>query len=245
MFCTVTKIQYHVVTVQLDEYHKQGLIHISEVSPGRIRNIRNYVTEGKKVVCKVIRINPQREHIDLSLRRVNESQKRQKTDEIKQEQKAEKIIKVLAERTSTPEEQVYKEVAEPVLQHYPWVYLAFEEVVEKKASLASLGVKKDLASKLEELIKEKIKPKQVSIIINARIRSFDSEGVEIVKKAFSRAEQAAKDLKVNYLGAGAYRMVITAKDYKKAEKDVEQVKQAMTDLIEENHGEISFERQER
>ena len=60
VFCMVTKIQYHAVTVNLDEYDKPGLIHISEVSPGRIRNIRDYVTEGKKVVCKVIRINQER-----------------------------------------------------------------------------------------------------------------------------------------------------------------------------------------
>ena len=34
--CTVTKIHFHSVFVNMDEYGRTGLIHISEVSPGRI-----------------------------------------------------------------------------------------------------------------------------------------------------------------------------------------------------------------
>ena len=48
VLCTVTSVQYHSVFVDIDEYGKSGLIHISEVSPGRIRNIRDFVKEGKK-----------------------------------------------------------------------------------------------------------------------------------------------------------------------------------------------------
>ena len=92
--CTVTSVQYHSVFVDIDEYGKSGLIHISEVSPGRIRNIRDFVREGKKVVCKVLRINEEKGYIDLSLRRVNESEKRRKINEIKKEQTAEKVIEI-------------------------------------------------------------------------------------------------------------------------------------------------------
>ena len=60
VICTVTKIHFHSVFVNLDEYGRSGLIHISEVSPGRIRNLRDFVVEGKKVVCKVLRIDEER-----------------------------------------------------------------------------------------------------------------------------------------------------------------------------------------
>jgi len=54
VLCTVTGINPHSVFCTLDEYGgRTGMIHISEVAPGRIRNIREYVTKGKKVVCKV------------------------------------------------------------------------------------------------------------------------------------------------------------------------------------------------
>ena len=86
LFCTITKVQYNSVFVTLDEYeNKSGMIHISEISPGRIRNIRDYVKEGKVIICKVLRVKKDRGHIDLSLRRVNESQRREKVEARKQE----------------------------------------------------------------------------------------------------------------------------------------------------------------
>ncbi len=245
VFCTVTKIQYHAVTINLDEYDKQGLIHISEVSPGRIRNIRDYVTEGKKVVCKVIRIDPDRGHIDLSLRRVNDSQRRSKTEAIKQEQKAEKIVSILAERMKKPSQELYKEIAPIVMNKYLWLYLAFEDVVENNVSLEELGINKEFAKKLEELIRDKIKPKKVEIIEKVMVKTYDENGLEVVKKAFEKAEKVESHLQINYLGGGAYRMLITAKDYKKAESILKQVQENMTGFIEEKKGEIRFERQEK
>ena len=75
VICTVKKVLPNSVFVEMDEYGKEGMVHISEVSPGRIRNIRDFVVEGKKIICKVLRINQERGHVDLSLRRVNVSQK--------------------------------------------------------------------------------------------------------------------------------------------------------------------------
>lgn len=245
VFCTVSKIQYHAVTVHLDEYNKQGLIHISEVSPGRIRNIRDYVTENKKVVCKVIRINQERGHIDLSLRRVNDSQKRSKTEAIKQEQKAEKILSMLAERLKKKPEEIYREVAPIVLNEYLWLFQAFEDVVENNASLEKLGINKELAEKLEELVKDKIKPKKVEIIVKVSLKTFDENGLQVIKDAFVKANEALPGIQINYLGAGAFRMLITAKDYKKAEAILKQIQENMTAVIDEKKGEIKFERQEK
>src|SRR3989338_6765190 len=97
LLCTVSNIQFHSVFVRLDEFGgKTAMIHISEIAPGRIRNIRDHVRENKKIVCKVLRIHPDRGHVDLSLRRVTENQRRLKINQIKQEQKAERIVEIVA-----------------------------------------------------------------------------------------------------------------------------------------------------
>jgi translation initiation factor 2 subunit 1 len=63
VICTVAEIQYHSIFVTVDEYDNiSGMIHISEIAPGRIRNIRDYVKEGKVIVCKVLRINTEKGH---------------------------------------------------------------------------------------------------------------------------------------------------------------------------------------
>src|SRR3989338_4467339 len=50
VLCTVTSVQFHSVFVDIDEYGKGGMIHISEIAPGRIRNIRDFVIEGEKII---------------------------------------------------------------------------------------------------------------------------------------------------------------------------------------------------
>jgi translation initiation factor 2 subunit 1 len=227
----------------LDEYDKPGLIPISEVSAGRIRNIRDFVEENKKIVCKVIRVDPERGHIDLSLRRVNDSQRRSKTDFIKQEQKAEKIIEVLSERIKIPAPQLYKEIASSLMKHYSWLYLAFEEVIEKNVSLEKLGLKKEVAEKLEELIREKIKPKKVEIVSKISIQTYDERGLELIKHAFAKSKEIDSHILINYLGGGSYRLLITAKDYKKAESFLKEFEEKMTSFFGGKKGVISFERQ--
>jgi translation initiation factor 2 subunit 1 len=245
VFCTVNKIQYHAITVQLDEYDgRMGLIPISEVSPGRIRNIRDFVEEGKKVVCKVIRVDPERGHIDLSLRRVNESQKRSKTDAIKQEQKAEKMVESFAEKTKRPAQEIYNEIAPIILKSYPWLYMAFEDVIEKNLSLEKIGLQKETADQLEQVIRERIKPKKVEIIEKISIKTYNENGLEMIKQSFSKLKAIDPGIDITYLGGGNYRMLVTAKDYKKAESILEDLKESMEKSFNDKKGVISFTRQE-
>ena len=81
VICTVKKILPHSVFLTLDEYDKkEAMLHISEVAPGRIRNMRDFVLEGKVIVCKILRIHKDKEHIDVSLRRVSLAQRKKKEE---------------------------------------------------------------------------------------------------------------------------------------------------------------------
>ncbi len=240
VLCTVTKIHYHSVFCTLDEYGKSGMIHISEVSPGRIRNIRDYVQEGKKVVCKVLRVDEEKNHIDLSLRRVTEAQRKAKISMIKQEQRAEKIIASLAERLGTDVSKLYKEVTDALFKHYDMLFLAFEDVVENDASLEKHGLKKEIAKPLEELVKEKIKPKQVTIKGLLTLSSFAEDGVEVIRKLLAKAEKV-EGVSIRYAGGGTYRVLVTAPDYKQAEKHLEEALSVVSSGVAKN-GSYSFER---
>ncbi|MDD1660308.1 MAG: S1 RNA-binding domain-containing protein, partial [Methanomicrobiales archaeon] len=100
VICSVETVKDFVAFVRLDEYGgRQGLIPISEVAKGWVKYIRDFVREGQKVVCKVLHVDRERGHIDLSLRDVNEHQRREKIQEWKNEQKAYKWIGFVAEVT--------------------------------------------------------------------------------------------------------------------------------------------------
>ena len=73
--CTVDKILGTTIFVRIED-NGEGTITTSEIAPGRIRNLRDYVVPGKKIVCKILKI--QGDKIYLSLRRVKQNEKKAK-----------------------------------------------------------------------------------------------------------------------------------------------------------------------
>jgi translation initiation factor 2 subunit 1 len=218
VFCTVTKVQYHSVFASIDDYErKQGMIHISEISPGRIRNINDYVKEGKVVICKVLRINSERGHIDLSLRRVNENQRRAKVEERKQQVIAENILQSYVQLHKGDLKKLFLEVSKKALDSYPTLYSAFEDVVENGASLVDIGLDKKLASELEAIVKDRIKPKEVSISGDLTLESYEENGVDLISKIMDGLMKLDEKLSVQFLGAGKFKLEIVAPEYKEAE----------------------------
>src|SRR3989344_600936 len=227
VLCKVTKIFPNSVFVDLLEYGKQGMVHISEVSPGRIRNLRDFVSENRQIICKVLSINTEREHIDLSLRRVNSSQRKEKLEEIKQELKAENLIQMLSKKLDQPIEKMYQKVSEKVLKEYSHLYLCFRNVAAGEASLEELGVEKKLAQELTEVILEKFKPKKIIIQGEIKLSTYDENGLEKIKNLLSNVEKLSKNIKLRYLGAGRYKLVIEEEDYQVAEKTLKRIEQAV------------------
>ena len=241
VMCTVTKVQFHSVFANLDDYEKSGMIHISEVSPGRIRNIRDYVREGKKVVCKVLRINREKGHIDLSLRRVTETQRRSKVDEIKQEQKAEKILEFVAKDLNLDVKKLFWEITKNIFKKYASLYEFFQQVVVDSNAIKDAGIDVKTTKKLEEAIKSRIKEVSVKIEGKLKLTSYAPNGVDVVKEALERAAEIGKeDISIKYLGAGSYNVVVNAKDYKVAENLLKEALEKTLDYVKKNDGEGEF-----
>ena len=218
VLCTVTAVQNNSVFVKLDEYdNKSGMIHISEIAPGRIRNIREFVEEGKKVVCKVLRIDREKGYIDLSLRRVNESQHRKKINEIKQEQLAEKIVEHLARQRKEEIAVVYKKIRDS-LADWPGLFPAFEAISKNELDVEDMEIDKELAKELKEAIVSRIVPPEVEIEGEFKLSSYAADGILLIKEALAKAKSAAENVEISYKGAGTYRIVIKAEQFKEAEK---------------------------
>jgi len=228
LICTIKKILPNCVFVDLDEYKdKEGVVQISEVSPGRIRNIRDFVKEGKKIICKVLKINEERNHIDLSLRRVNQAQRINKNKEYKQEQRSEKILESLAKQKNLTIKDAYEQIGYKLVDEFGTLNDAFQEIVKDENVLKFLSLDPVLQGSLINLIKSKIKPKEVKISATLKLISSLPNGIEEIKKMLKKVnELITKDnLKCDILYAGApnYRLTITSTNYKEAEKEIEKI----------------------
>ena len=244
VLCTVTSVQFHSVFVDLDEYGKGGMIHISEVSPGRIRNIRDFVKEGKKVVCKVLRINQEKGYIDLSLRRANEGEKRRKIDEIKREQNAEKIVEIAALKIGVKTEQLYSEISEKVRDNYASFYQFFEEISKDSKNAEALGIDNKHLKIIEEVVKQRIKPSEVEIKGKLKITTYNPDGINVIRDSLRKAQDSVSGrVSINYLGSGLFRFMIKAPDYKEAEKLMKTATDTVVGYITKHDGIAEFNRE--
>ena len=245
VMCTITNIHFHSVFAQMDEYEKTGMIHISEVSPGRIRNIRDFVKEGKKVVCKVLRVNLEKGHIDLSLRRVNESQRRQKINQIKQEQVCEKIVEQIAKKRNVEIKMLYNDLGKHIFEQYDGLFPCFEEISIGETSLEKLGIEKDLAKEITELIHQRIKPEEYQMGGELSLTSYAPDGVEIIKQAVKKGQEVGENVTLKYKGAGLFQVNVIDTDPKAAEKKLIEVTTTVIDFVKSHQNSLaSFTRKE-
>lgn len=234
VLCKVTKIFPNSIFVELMEYKKQGMIHISEVSPGRIRNLRDYVSVGRQIVCKILKINREKGFIDLSLRRVNSHQRQAKLDEIKQEQKSEQLIQNLAKKLKKNPKELYENVSKIIFKEYSHLADCFKEVVSNEINLEELGIEKKIAKEMTEAILEKFKPQKISIQGEINIQTYDTLGIEKVKKTLLNIEKISDTISLAYLGGGRYRFIIEDIDYKPAEKNLKKVNEILEKFNDKN-----------
>lgn len=241
VFGEVTNIQHNSVFVDLDTYGQSGLIHISEISSGRIRNIRDYVNEGDHIICKVIQVDEEKGHIDLSLRRVTKLQKKNKKDQRKQEQKAEKLLRDLGEEIGERPKKIYQDIKQAI--DYEYLYEAFNDVVENDKHLRDLGFPKPYADKLEEIVRAKITRDTVKVGGELLLETYASNGIDLIRDALKDAESTADTIEITYLGAGKYKISLEDYSYDDAENKLEAALEAIQEPLEASTGgSYSFER---
>ncbi len=243
---TVIKVQNYGAFVSLDEYpNKEGFIHIAEVASGWVKRIRNHIKEKQKVVCKVISIDESKGHVDLSLKRVNEHQKRDKIKEWKNSEKAHRLLQMLAKKLNKSVDQCYKEFGKELINRYGSLYSAFEEMAYDSEILKNDGINGDWIEEFNLLAKENISIQFVEISGYLDIKSWHPDGVNQIKNALLKAELSEfEDVEINikYIGAPHYMITIKAPDYKIAEDEMKKVVEKIENEITNENGEIKFHR---
>lgn len=85
----VTGIQPYGAFVALDD-DKQGLVHISEITNGYVKDIHDFIKIGQEVTVKILAIDEDQTKISLSLKAVEELE-REKEWKLKRERNRSKL----------------------------------------------------------------------------------------------------------------------------------------------------------
>ena len=238
------------VFVDLDEYEdKRGLCHISEVASGWIKNVRDHVREGQTVVAKVLDVDESSNQIDLSIKDVNEHQRKETIQDWKNSQKADNwTLIALGEDV---DDDRYSAVANALLSEYESLYDAFEAAaIRGNEALEPVDVDDETAAAIVETARDNVSVPYVDVTGYVDLESSAPDGVDDVREALAAATGNGEvpdgvDLDVGYVGSPEYRIKVRAPDYKTAEAQLEAAAERARESIETAGGVGSFHRERR
>ncbi|MEL0181546.1 MAG: translation initiation factor IF-2 subunit alpha [Candidatus Poseidoniales archaeon] len=245
---TIKTVKQNGAYVDLDEYEGiEGFIFIGEIASGWVKNIRGFVREGQRVICKVLRTRRDGTSLELSLKSVSEERRRDRLQEWKNEQRAQQLLKVLGEKIGWSDEQVEEQTSE-LVDAFGTLYTAFEEAAMQEGALENAGFEGEWMAPFIEIAVENIIPPFVEVRGTLTLSINVTDGVSVIRGALEAAESLSNeaeeiDVKCYYDGAPTYRIELKAPDFKVAESMWEQATQAVVNHMVAAGGEAIAERE--
>ncbi|NAY90027.1 MAG: translation initiation factor IF-2 subunit alpha [Desulfurococcales archaeon] len=244
---TVKEIFDYGAYVELDEYkNMRAYLPWSEVASKWVKDVKDIIRQGEKIVVKVIRVNRQKGQVDVSLKRVYDAEKKKKMQWFKRNQRAEKVLQIAAQRIGKSLDEAYREAGWPLEDHYGDIYSGLEAaVLEGPDALRSAGIKEEWVVPLYEESVKHIQIKQVKLSGTVNLKSLEPDGVERIRKVLLTIKSSASDqVKVNVysIGAPKYKVEIITSDYKVGERALEKAIQEAGREAQRKKVEMTFVR---
>ncbi|MEM3791469.1 MAG: S1 RNA-binding domain-containing protein [Candidatus Micrarchaeaceae archaeon] len=210
----IEKVMKFGAYCKLLEYNIDAYLPIAEVSSGWIKNIHEFIKEGQTHIAKVIFSDKTKKAVDVSLKRVSQREKKEKSEEYEIENKSEKLFEQALTQIGEKDKKSY--YANLLSKKYSYYYEVIdavtkgEDVFSKKAP-SLLQALKDLASK-------SIKPKMYEVQYKLKISSNSGNGIYDIKKILT--EIGKEGIEVIYTGAPNYLLKAQGPSYEDAERTV-------------------------
>lgn len=212
----VKKILPHCAYVELIDYkNREGMLHISEISTDWVKDIKNRISKGEELTCKVTDVDREENQISLSLEQISKEEKRERRREIKLEKRAEKILKTAVEKAGAPKDrlkELEKEIYKDSLTLSGYLELAREEDAEV---FKEVGASDELMDVLDDILKER--KEKVEIKEKIKAISMAGDGINRIKGILTSFE----DLEISYLGSSKYLIRLETQNYKKGQKKID------------------------
>jgi translation initiation factor 2 subunit 1 len=241
---TVTSIRNFGAFVTLDEYAgREAFIHLSEVATGWVKYIRDHIREGQKIVARVLRVDPVKSQIDLSLKRINDHQRREKTQQWKNEGRALRLVEQVAQALKITADEASDLFGTTLVEKYGSLFQAFEVASADAKRFQQENEKAPWVTAFLNVARENIVPPQVTILGTLEISDPTPDGLDHVRAALLAAEAVDSEaVEVHYVGAPKYRVRVLASQYKVAEETLKRATDAALKSIKSAGGEGTFTR---
>ncbi len=234
----VKKILDYGAFCELTEYKVDGFLHLSEVAPRWIKNIYEFISEGQMLVLKVIRVDAAKGQVDVSLKRVNEEEKRKKLEAFNKEKRARKIIQVAVDQAKVKAD--VQKIAEEAEKKYGSLDNFLVGILDEgKTAFEGIPFPEKAQEIIIGIVKKSVKKPVARAKAVFSLKVYESNGVELIKKVLADAEKFGE---IKYLGAPRYSITAADADFKKANKKIQEAMEAVEKGVKGRDAEFTWER---
>ncbi len=251
---TVREVYDYGAYLNLDDYGGlEAYLPWSEVTSRWVRSIHDVVKPGHKIVVKVIRVNRKRRQVDVSLKRVTDSERKRKMIEWKRLHKAYKILEIVAQKIGVSFDKIYSDVGKRIEKEYGELMTGLEEIaIRGEEVLKELQIPENYHNTLLNEIKRHVEVKRVKISGILMLRSRHGDGIKRIIEILRSMEHTANKfsehnvrLNIYLVGSPRYRIEIEGYDYRSLENVLEEVLTHGRKLSEKLGVEFAFNREKR
>lgn len=239
VLCTVKRLEPNSAFVTIDDYEDaKGMIHISEVALRGVKNIKNHLSVGEKVVCKVLYIKD--DLVDVSLKRVKSGERKHKLNELRIRNRFYHLVEHACQEAGS--KGLVDKVIKSFIDEYGSLVNAYEALRSKGLKFLE-GVKLPLKVKplISDSFKSLLKQLKVSIKRELTVSSRAGDGLDRIKKlltGFSKPKKISVD--VSYIGSSRFSVTIEAINYRAAEDFFDDFKEELNSNSKELGVELLF-----
>jgi len=222
VLCTVENVTNTVTQVRLPD-GREGTIISSEIAPGRIKFMRQYVVPNKRIVCKIL--DQSNGHLHLSLRRVNAKEKKEVLEKWKTEQATKVAFKQILGDSG-------EKIKETILKDFPDL-AGFIEATKKDEKVLEKYIPKETRAALKKAIEGKKRKQELKQDI--QVTCLQSDGLKKIKDILN---VKGDNITITYISAGNYKLKLVVDDFKQGKKQLTEILEEMERKAKESNCEF-------
>jgi translation initiation factor 2 subunit 1 len=240
VIAVIGKITNFGAYCKLIEYSDiEAFLPIREVSSGWIKNIREYIHDGQKVVCYVHGLDKEKGTIDISLKRVSTKDSKEKI----RSYNLEKRLSALFSQTIKKEKDIKgkEELPAIIIQEFRTYTNFMENALANTPEFANSNLPKKVKDAFIKALEQNRKQKRYFVSYIATISTYNTEsGASELRSLMKEIKGTGVDL--GYIGAPKYRLFAEGTDYVDAEAKIDKVREIISSKLKKGVFEIEKEK---
>ncbi|MEM3272777.1 MAG: S1 RNA-binding domain-containing protein [Candidatus Micrarchaeaceae archaeon] len=218
----IKKIMPFGAYCDLVEYPLEAFLPIKEVSSGWVKNIHEFIKEGREEVAKVIYVDPSKRAVDISLKKVSKREQKDKINDYNLEKRSESIFNQALKASNKLNER--DQILEKISQKFSTYTDLIFSVSRDEGVLNELQLDPKFKDALIEIVSKSIKPRVYKVAYTIELNQ-DTASIDMIKKAFLEVE--ASGAEVRYLGSPRYKVLASGESYPEAEEKIKKATEAL------------------